>query len=87
MCIRDSIYALVLFYFKELNDVPMSTSWVFLGLLAGRELGIALRIKEKSVKAKIKPILWDLGKVTFGLVISVALVVLINVLTGRPLFG
>ena len=35
--IIDFIFAWLLFYFKELNNVPMSTTWVFLGLIAGRE--------------------------------------------------
>ena len=39
--IINVIYAAVLFYFKELNDLPMSTTWVFVGLLCGRELAIA----------------------------------------------
>ncbi len=37
------IYALILFYFKIHSKVPMSTTWVFLGLLGGRELAMALR--------------------------------------------
>lgn len=39
--IIDFVYALILFYFKTLNPVPMSTTWVFIGLLAGRELAIS----------------------------------------------
>ena len=31
--IINVIYAAVLYYFKELNDLPMSTTWVFVGLL------------------------------------------------------
>lgn len=38
--IVDFIYALLLLFFKELSNVPMSTTWVFLGLLAGREIAI-----------------------------------------------
>ena len=44
--IINVIYAAVLFYFKELNDLPMSTTWVFVGLLCGRELAIATRKKD-----------------------------------------
>ena len=39
--IINIIYAAVLYYFKELNDLPMSTTWVFVGLLCGRELAIS----------------------------------------------
>ena len=39
--IIDFVYALILLYFKGYNDIPMSTTWVFVGLLWGRELAIA----------------------------------------------
>ena len=31
----DLIYGIVLFGFKEVSHIPMSTTWVFVGLLAG----------------------------------------------------
>ena len=31
----DLIYGIVLFLFKEVSNIPMSTTWVFVGLLAG----------------------------------------------------
>lgn len=39
----DLVYAVILYYFKEVSKVPMSTTWVFLGLLGGREVAMALR--------------------------------------------
>ena len=39
--IINLVYAFVLYFFKELNDLPMSTTWVFVGLLTGRELAIS----------------------------------------------
>ena len=36
--IVDLVYSLILWYFKGYNSIPMSTTWVFVGLLAGREL-------------------------------------------------
>ena len=39
----DLLYAVILFVFKLWSKVPMSTTWVFLGLLAGRELSLAAR--------------------------------------------
>jgi Co/Zn/Cd efflux system component len=47
----DFVYGIVLLFFKEFSNVPMSTTWVFLGLLAGREIAIRYRlelIKEPS---------------------------------------
>lgn len=41
--IIDLVYAVILYYFKIVSDIPMSTTWVFLGLLGGRELAMALR--------------------------------------------
>lgn len=38
--IVDFIYGILLLFFKEFSNVPMSTTWVFLGLLAGREIAI-----------------------------------------------
>lgn len=39
----DLIYGEILLVFKAWSNLPMSTTWVFLGLLAGREL--AMRIQ------------------------------------------
>lgn len=76
--IIDAVYGLVLFYFKELNNVPMSTTWVFIGLLAGRELAIRYRL-ERKVSAPIwRMVGMDLGKVFFGLLVSIVLVYVIR---------
>jgi len=39
----NSLYAILLFCFKLTSVVPMSTTWVFIGLIAGREIAIAIR--------------------------------------------
>ena len=39
----DLTYGAILFFFKVLSRVPMSTTWVFIGLLGGRELALRLR--------------------------------------------
>lgn len=80
--IVDFIYGLVLLYFKELNKVPMSTTWVFLGLLAGRELGIQIRLYGKINMKVLKMLGLDLLKVFFGLVVSVVLVLAMRELLG-----
>lgn len=41
----DFVYGLVLLFFKEFSNVPMSTTWVFLGLLAGREIAVRYRME------------------------------------------
>lgn len=55
--IVDFIYGILLLFFKEFSNVPMSTTWVFLGLLAGREIAIRYIteiIKEPSDIEKAK---------------------------------
>ena len=46
--IIDFTYGAILLFFKELNDIPMSTTWVFLGLLAGREIAIRWRLGDRN---------------------------------------
>lgn len=48
--IIDIIYAFLLMYFINLNNVPMSTTWVFIGLLAGREIALYQRLRFESPK-------------------------------------
>ena len=76
----NAVYGLVLYYFKELNNVPMSTTWVFIGLLAGREIAIRIRLEKKLSSNILKMVLSDLGKVFFGLVVSILLVYVIKFL-------
>ncbi len=80
--IIDFIYGIVLFIFKEYSKIPMSTTWVFIGLLAGRELMINQRLSLKSLSEVFSLILRDLLKVVLGLVVSVGLVLLIRQLQG-----
>ena len=68
----DFIYALILLFFKELSDVPMSTTWVFLGLLAGREFGIALDTHLRSNRATALIAAKDAFKGALGLAASIA---------------
>ena len=73
--IIDFVYGIVLFYFKELNDVPMSTTWVFIGILAGREIALNFILRKNEPRAKMfKSLGVDILKVVFGLVISILLV-------------
>ena len=71
----DLSYGLILLFFKELSAIPMSTTWVFLGLLAGREIAITLHMDSTDRVRARKLILADATKAGLGLVISVALAV------------
>ncbi|RZS95279.1 hypothetical protein [Cecembia calidifontis] len=80
----DFVYAIILFYFKMLNNVPMSTTWVFIGLLGGRELAIALSKSKKLSKRRAKIYRAytlarkDIFKATIGLIVSLILALIIN---------
>ncbi len=74
----DLSYGIVLFFFKELNNVPMSTTWVFIGILAGREIALKYQLNKKVKKGTLKDLGQDLLKVFFGLVVSIALVFMIR---------
>ena len=63
--------------------MPMSTTWVFLGLLAGRELGITLRLKHRSGKSVLGVIGSDSGKALVGSVVSVLLAMALPVLAQK----
>lgn len=76
--IIDIIYAFLLLYFINLNNVPMSTTWVFIGLLAGREVALYQRLRFESPKKMYKHILKDLTKVILGLFVSIIAVLLMT---------
>ena len=79
--IIDLIYAIILWYFKELNSIPMSTTWVFVGLLTGRELAIATVHRANYKFGYVFPLVGkDFGKMMIGLMVSVAIVLTIHYL-------
>ena len=75
--IIDIIFAFLLLYFIQLNNVPMSTTWVFIGLLAGREIALYHRLRFESPKKMYKHILKDLAKAAIGLIVSIVTVFLL----------
>ena len=84
----DLIYGVILYIFKYNYlglfeaQLPMSTTWVFIGLLAGREIGMQLNMHRKVDFTIARMIFADLGKVFFGLIVSVVLVFIIKLLAG-----
>lgn len=77
----DGVYAVILWYFKTISVIPMSTTWVFIGLLAGRE--IAMSVTDRDGKGRpyrhtFRLIVKDLTYAIIGLIISIALAVAIN---------
>ena len=76
--IIDFVYWLILFFFKELNDIPMSTTWVFVGLLCGRELAMATVTGKEKFKTVFPLIGRDFFKMIVGLGASVGVVLAIH---------
>ena len=74
----DLFYWLVLWFFKELNDIPMSTTWVFVGLLCGRELAMATVLGNGKLKTVFPLIGKDFIKMIAGLMASVGIVLSIH---------
>ncbi len=83
----DLFYGLVLLIFKQNvlglweAKLPMSTTWVFIGILAGRELMIAWKMDGVLEKRELYGIAQDLIKVFAGLVVSILLVYIMQFLT------
>lgn len=75
----DFIYATLLFIFSGqlaflgIDKVPMSTTWVFLGMIGGREFAIASIDKVRSTGATAHIVGLDLGKAVVGIGISIGL--------------
>ena len=76
--VLDFIYACLLFYLKEISTIPISTTWVFIGLLGGRELAINLRKKNGNYKDALSMIGKDTLSAGIGLIISLILAMSIN---------
>ena len=78
--IIDGVYWLILWFFKEYNDIPMSTTWVFVGLLTGRELAIASFTDKRKFKGVFPLVAKDFLKMMVGLSASIGIVLLIHVI-------
>ena len=72
--IIDFIYGCILFFFLKYNDIPMSTTWVFMGLLAGREIALYYRLNIQPRAKMWKDLGRDILKIMTGLGVSIALV-------------
>ena len=69
--IIDFTYAGLLYYFKEVSQIPMSTTWVFLGLIAGREYAFAALERHRTMLETARITLTDIAKAYIGLVVSI----------------
>lgn len=77
----DFIYAVILYIFKFMSKVPMSTTWVFIGLLAGREIAMSFtnaRNKGQPLSRSLRLMGKDALYALIGLVVSIVLAAAIN---------
>ena len=77
----DLTYVILLIYKLFISTVPMSTTWVFLGIIGGREIAISLARTKKGKKHRKnagRMIFRDFAYAMAGLFISVALAAAAN---------
>lgn len=77
----DFIYAIILYIFKFSSEVPMSTTWVFIGLLAGREIAMSFtnaRGHGQPLSSSFRLMGKDALYALIGLAVSIILAAAIN---------
>lgn len=70
----DFTYVLLLIYKLFISTVPMSTTWVFLGIIGGREIAVSLARKKRGKNHKMKSVRMitrDFTYAMIGLLVSV----------------
>lgn len=86
------LYGCVLFLFKDgyvmwfvtgtVERLPMSTTWVFLGLLAGREIGMTIRLSQREMGQTLQIVGADAAKAFVGLAVSVVVALGLPIVAG-----
>ncbi len=72
----DFTYVILLIYKLFISTVPMSTTWVFLGVIGGREIAVNLSRNKAGMNHKIKSLKMigkDVSYAAIGLFVSLAL--------------
>ncbi|MFM7733026.1 MAG: hypothetical protein ACKO6F_06125 [Cyanobium sp.] len=75
-----AVYGLILFGLARLSPQPLSTTWVFLGLLAGRELALLMRLGQRSGGEVAVVLAGDVARSVLGLAVSVAVALAVPLL-------
>ena len=84
----DLVYSVLLLFFSVVDSIPMSTTWVFIGLLGGRELAMAFRKAGKNdVGTAVRILGKDILFAGIGLVISLIIAVAVNETLRLSLLG
>jgi hypothetical protein len=80
--IIDACYGLLLFFFTSISNVPMSTTWMFVGILAGREIAINYLLRKEELKNTYRLVVKDFGRVNIGLIVSILIAYMIQFFKG-----
>ncbi|MDD2411620.1 MAG: hypothetical protein RBS19_11095 [Bacteroidales bacterium] len=84
----DFVYAMLMMFHLLYSTVPMSTTWIFLGLLGGRE--VAMSITKTGSRKFSKSLLMigrDLGMALIGLFISIFIAFAVNSTIRTEVYG
>ncbi|MDC6352714.1 hypothetical protein PP178_14225 [Zeaxanthinibacter sp. PT1] len=76
----DLFYGFLLYFYGNMNNIPMSTTWVFIGILAGREIAVHYLLNNKQMKKAYVLIGKDFAKVNIGLVVSILIAWIIQLI-------
>ncbi|MFN9618274.1 MAG: hypothetical protein ACK55X_01005 [Synechococcaceae cyanobacterium] len=76
----SAVYGLILAGLGAMSTQPLSTTWVFLGLLAGRELALLLRLRQQPPTAVAGQVGGDIARAALGLAVSVAVALAVPLL-------
>ncbi|MCK6381358.1 MAG: hypothetical protein L6Q54_08930 [Leptospiraceae bacterium] len=78
--IVDLVYATILLVFQKWSKMPMSTTWVFLGLLAGREIILhVVTFKDNPYLDTFKKVGKDVVFASLGIAVSIGIFVLSDI--------
>ena len=66
----DFLFGCVLFWKANITQFPLSTTWVFLGLLAGREIAVRIRLKLSDRQPLYNVLGNDVFKAGIGIMVS-----------------
>lgn len=72
----DFTYVILLIYKLFISTIPLSTTWVFLGIIGGREIAVNLsrdKIGNSHKVKALKMILKDFSNASIGLIVSIVL--------------
>jgi len=84
----DLVYAAILYYFQFSSKIPMSTTWVFIGLLGGRELAMAWRgTSTRTWRQAMSLLAKDVLYAAIGLSVSIVIAFAVNAQFRAALWG